>query len=326
MKTRFRRNPLVPLAALTLIALSAGAVAQSYPLKPVRMIVPAPAGGSVDSVARSIGQRLGEALGQPVVTDNRPGAGSMLASDLTAKSPPDGYTLLMATSSHAINAALSKTVSYNAERDFSEVALVAQAPFILVVHPSVPANSVRELIALARKLPGKLNFASAGTGSSTHLAGELFRSMANVDIVHIPYKGGAPALTDLVGGQVQLMFHNYISVQPMIGAKRIRALAVTSPKRMAILPELPTVAEAGVPGYESGYWYGVLAPAKMPEALVATLNREINKIVNSREVAGQLKADGLDTAPGTPAEFTAVVRREIGKWKALASKLTLKID
>jgi len=217
-------------------------------------------------------------------------------------------------------------VSYNTDKDFAEIAFVATAPFILVLHPSVPVRSVKELIALARAQPGKLNFASAGSGSSTHLAGELFRSMANIDIVHVPYKGGAPALTELVSGQTQLMFHNFISIQPMLNAKRIRALAVTSPKRMDVLPYLPAIAESGVAGYEAGYWYGVLAPAKTPEPIVALLNQEINKIVTSREVSGQLKADGLDPAVGKPAEFTQVVRNEVSKWSRLSSKLSLKID
>jgi len=305
---------------------SAMSSAQTFPSKGLRMIIPAPAGGSVDTVARAIGQRLAEALGQPVVADNRPGAGSMLASELTAKAPPDGHTLLMATSSHAINGALYKGLRYDPVKDFAAVSLVAAAPFLLVVHPSVPAASTRELIEVARKRPGQLHYASAGTGSSTHLAGELFRLMANVDVVHVPYKGGGPALTALVGGETHMMFHNLISVQPMINAKRLRALAVTSARRLGVLPDLPTVAESGLPGYESGYWYGVLAPGQTPEPVVAVLNREINRIIASGEVKNRLVADGLDPAPGTPAAFAAVVRNEIDKWARLSSRLTIKLD
>ena len=244
------------LCSLTLSGLAINAQAQSYPVKPVRVIIPAPVGGGIDTIGRAVAQKLAEALAQPFVPDNRAGAGTMIGSELTAKAPPDGYTILFMTNSHAINASLQKNLKYDPLRDFTEITLLAITPYLLVVHPSVPAKSVRELVELARKRPGEIYFASAGTASATHLAGELFAYMAGIKLVHVPYKGGMPGVTDLVGGHVQLMFNNLISVLGLVRQNRLHALGITSAKRSPLLPGLPTVAESGLPGYESASWYG----------------------------------------------------------------------
>lgn len=302
------------------------ACAQSYPAKPVRVIIPAPVGGGVDTIGRAVGMKLAEALGQPFVPDNRPGAGTMIGSELTAKAPPDGYTLLFMTNSHAINASLQKNLKYDPVRDFSEVSLLAISPYLLVVHPSVPARSVRDLVELARKRPGELYFASAGTTSATHLAGELFASMAKVKLVHVPYKGGMPAVTDLVGGHVQLMFNNLISVMSLAQQNRLRALAITSTKRSPLLPELPTVSEAGVPGYESASWYGALLPANTPPQIVATLNREMVKAIKAPEIRDKLTAEGAQVIGSTPEELAAYLRKDIERWKKLVPTLGLRTE
>ena len=301
-----------------------GAHAQSYPAKPVRAIIPAPAGGGIDTVGRAVSQKLAEALGQPFVPDNRPGAGTMIGSELTAKAPPDGHTLLFMTNSHAINAALQKNLKYDPVKDFSEVSLLSISHYVVVVHPSVPAKSVRELVDLARKRPGELHFASAGANSATHLAGELFAYMAKVKLTHVPYKGGGPGTTDLVGGHVQIMFNNFTLVGGLVKQGRLRALAVTSPKRSPLLPELPTVSESGVPGYESGAWYGALLPAGTPAAIVATLNREMVKAIRSPDVRDRLAAEGAEVIGSTPAEFAAHLRKDIERWRKLVAAIGLR--
>src|ERR1043166_4535997 len=302
------------------------AAAPPYPSKPSRMIIPAPAGGGVDTVGRVIGQRLSEALGQPVIMDNRPGAGTMIGSELTAKAPADGYTVLMVTNSHAINASLHRKLAYDPVADFAPVTLAAISPYLLVVHPSVPAQSVKGLIALAKQRPGQLYYASAGTGTATHLAGELFRSMAHIDMVHVPYKGGTPAVTDLVGGQVQLMFNNIIGVAPMVSAHRLRALAVTSEKRLAAFSQLATVAESGLPGYGAGAWYGVLVPARTPASVIAVLHRAIVEILKLSDVREKLAAEGAPPVGSTPEAFAAAMKNEIRKWTDLVAKLGMRID
>ena len=315
--------------ALLAASLAAGAeiaVAQPYPTKSIRMIIPAPPGGGVDTVARAIAPRLSEAVGQPVVADNRAGAGTMIGSELTAKAPPDGYTVLMVTNSHTINAALVKNLRYDPIRDFSPVTQVSAAPLLLLVHPSVPAASVKELIALARRRPGELLYASAGTGSGTHLAGALFESMAKIRLVHVPYKGGIPGLTDLVGGHVQIMFNNLISAGSLMNAGRLRALAVTGAKRMTALPQLPTVAESGVPGYETGSWYGVLVPAQTPPDVIALLNREFTRIVKTAEIREKFALEGSEAVGSTPQEFAQLMQSEIQKWARLVSGLGIRID
>lgn len=298
-------------------------IAQSYPVKPIRMIIPAAPGGGVDTIGRALGQKLFESLGQPVVADNRAGAGTMIGSELTAKAPPDGYTFLMVTNSHAINASVQKNLKYDPVKDFSEVSLLAISPYLLIVHPSVPAKSVRELVALARKRPGELLFASAGAASATHLAGELFKSMAKINITHVPYKGGTPAVIDLTGGHVQMMFNNLISVMALAKSGRLRALAVTSAKRLPLLPDLPTVAEAGLPGYEAASWYGALLPAGTSAQIVAILNRELVKAIKTPDVRDRLVSEGAEVIGSTPEEFAQYMRNDIERWRKLVPTLDL---
>ena len=312
--------------ALSCIVATVAAAAQPYPVKPVRMIIPAGPGGGVDTVARVVGQPLGVALGQPVIMDNRPGAGTMLASELTAKSPPDGHTLLMATNSHAINVGLHKNLRYNPVGDFTQITLVASVPYLVVVHPSLPVRSVKDLGTLARRHPGKLHAASAGAGSGTHLAFELFRSMAAVDIVHVPYKSGTPAIVDLVGGHVQMMISNIINSSPHVRAKRLNALAISAAKRSATYPELPTVAESGVPGYQADVWYGVMAPARLPGEIAARLNREIVALLQTQPVRERLLTQGAEVLGGTPEEFAVLLRNDIRKWAKVTAALDLRAE
>lgn len=289
--------------------------AQTYPNKPIRFVVPYSAGGTSDIIARIIGQRLSERVGQQVVIDNRPGAGGNLGSDLVAKAMPEGYTILMGNvATHAINPSLYAKMPYDAVRDFSPVTLVADVPTVLVVPLSVPAKSVQQLITLAKKTPGALNFASAGTGTTQHLAGELFKTMAGINIVHIPYKGGGPALTDLIGGQVSLMFPNIPLVLPYIKSGRLRALAVASSKRSSILPDVPTVSESGLSGLEVATWFGVLGPAGILKEVVMRLHDEIVGIVGSSETKERLTGIGADIVTSSPDEFSAYIKAEIAKW------------
>lgn len=289
--------------------------AQTYPNKPIRFVVPYSAGGTSDIIARIIGQRLSERVGQQVVIDNRPGAGGNLGSDLVAKAMPEGYTILMGNvATHAINPSLYAKMPYDAVRDFSPVTLVADVPTVLVVPLSVPAKSVQQLITLAKKTPGALNFASAGTGTTQHLAGELFKTMAGINIVHIPYKGGGPAVTDLIGGQVSLMFPNIPLVLPYIKSGRLRALAVASSKRSSVLPDVPTVSESGLSGLEVATWFGVLGPAGVLKEVVMRLHDEIVGIVGSSETKERLTGIGADIVTSSPDEFSAYIKAEIAKW------------
>ncbi len=321
-----QRNVRVLILLALMLGVSSMAVAQSYPARSIRMIIPAAPGGGVDTIGRALAQKLTEALGQPVVPDNRPGAGTMIASELTAKAPPDGYTMLMMTNSHAINASLRKDLKYDPLRDFAEISLLAISPYLVVVHPSVPAKSVRELIELARQRPGEIYFASAGTASGTHLAGELFAYMAKVKLVHVPYKGGMPGVTDLVGGHVQLMFTNLISVLGLVKQSRLRALAITSAQRSPLLPELPTVSEFGVAGYTAGSWYGSLFPAGTPPQIVATLNREMVTAIKSPDVRDRLVSEGAEVVGSTPEQFGVYLRKDIEQWRKLVPSLNLRVE
>lgn len=318
-----RGAALLSLAVASL-AHAAAAVAQAYPSRPLRVIIPAGSSGGVDTVARLVGTQLATALGQPVVMENRPGAGTMLASELTAKSPPDGYTLLMVTSSHAINAGIHNNLRYDPVDDFTAISFVTTLPFLLVVHPSVPARSVKELTALARQHPGKLSFASAGTGSGTHLAFELLVSMSNIRAVHVPYKSGTAALVDLAGGHVQMMISNIINCMPYVRNRRLVALGISSAQPSPLLPGVPTIAATGVPGYAADTWYGVLAPARVAPEIVGRLNREINAILRTADVRDKLAAQGAEVAGSTPEEFTAILRREIQKWAKVTAGLSLQ--
>jgi tripartite-type tricarboxylate transporter receptor subunit TctC len=299
------------LAAFLTAFLDGAASAQAYPSKPVRLIVPFAAGGGNDNVARLVGKRLSEGLGQPVVVDNHPGAGGVLGAEAAARSAPDGYTLFLGgVGSHAINPNLMKNLPYDPIRDFAPVELLAQAPLVLVVHPSIPARSLAEFVAYARAHPGKLNFASNGNGSSSQLAAVMFESMAGIDMVHVPYKGLSPALTDLLSGQVQLMFSSVVAILPHIKAGKVRALAVTGTKRLASTPGLPTIAESGFPGYEASSWYGILAPAGTPRDIVTKLNAELSKALSQPEVRNSLLAEGAEPVGGTPEQFAAHIRSE----------------
>jgi tripartite-type tricarboxylate transporter receptor subunit TctC len=321
---------LLRAAVLTLFALtgtSEGAPAQTYPDKPIRLVVPFPAGGTTDILARAVGQKLGEHLGQQVVVDNKPGAGGNIGSDIVAKSAPDGYTLVMGTvGTHAINASLYKKMPYDHIKDFVPVSLVALVPNILVVHPSVPANSVKELIAYAKANPGKLNFASSGNGTSIHLSGELFKTTAGVEMTHVPYKGSAPAVTDLLGGQVQLMFDNMPSALPHVKAGKLKALGVTTAKRFPAAPDIPTIAEAGVPGYEASSWFGVLAPAGTPKEIVNKLSSEIAKILQTPEIKERLLSQGAEPVGNTPDQFAAFIKAETAKWAKVVKESGATVD
>lgn len=304
-------------AMFALLSAATGAAhAQGYPSKPVRLIVPSTPGGSVDTLSRTIAPKLSEKWGQQVVVDNRPGAGGTIAAELVAKSPPDGHTMLMATvSSGATNVSLRKNLPYDPVRDFNPVTLVATQHLMLVMHPSVPAKDVKALVALAKKQPGQLSFASAGNGTGGHLSGELFKLLAGVDLLHIPYKGVAPALIDVTAGQVSMTFASLLSGTPHYKSGRLRGLAVTGAKRAAGLPELPTMQEAGVKGYESSTWYGLLVPAGTPADIVAKLNTEVVAILKSPATSERLTQEGADPVGNTPQEFGAFIRAEIEKWR-----------
>ena len=305
----------------------ASAQAPAYPTKPVRIVVPFPAGGATDILARAVAQKLTETWGQAFVVDNRPGAGGNIGSDLVAKAAPDGYTLEMGTvGTHAINASLYAKMPYDHVKDFAPIILVAGVPNVLVVNPAVPVNSVQELIAYAKANPGKLNFASSGSGTSIHLSGELFKVMAGVQMTHIPYKGSAPALADLLGGQVQLMFDNLPPSLPQIKGGKLRALGVTSAARAPALPDTPTIAESGLPGFEASSWFGLLAPAGTPPAIIAKLNTEIAKWLASPEAREKLVAIGANIAGGTPEDFARHIQAETVKWAKVVKESGAKVD
>jgi tripartite-type tricarboxylate transporter receptor subunit TctC len=315
------------ISAIACGALAApSALAQAYPAKPVRMIAASSPGSGVDIVARIVAQKLGEQLGQQVVVDNRAGAGGNLGAELAAKAAPDGYTLLMGTPAHAINTGLYRKLNYDLIRDFAPVSQVSAGQYAIVVHPSLPVKSVRELIALARAKPGALNYASAGSGNATHLAGELFNSAARVKLVHVPYKGSGPALVDLVGGQVQLMFSNLTAALPQVKSRRIRALAVTGPTRAAAAPDLPTVIEAGVPGYVVISWFGVLVPAATPRELVTRLNTDLARTMAALDIRERLAAEGAEPTVGTPEQFAAFIKSEITQWSKVIKDAGITVE
>jgi len=301
-------------ATSALAQISSAGSGAAYPAKPIRVIVGFPPGSGADITARVIGAKAGEALAQQVIVDNRPGAASNIAAELSAKAPPDGYTLFIGTVANTINATLYPKLPFDFARDFAPVALTTAAPNVLVVHPSVPAKSVKELVALAKGRPGQLNFASSGTGTAPHLSGELFKALAGVNLVHIPYKGSPPAVTDLMAGEVALMFSPSSTVLPHVKSGRLRALAVTTASRLPSLPDLPTVAESGLKGYETITWFGFVAPAKTPPAVVTRLNAEIVKVLALPDVRNQFGIQGIEVLGGTPEQFASTIRDEIAKW------------
>src|SRR3954471_20947251 len=294
-------------------AQSAKPAAGDYPLKTVRMVVGYPPGGPTDVIGRTVAQKLSSAYGQQVIVDNRPGASGMIGAELVVKAPPDGYTLLTVPITFAVTPSVYPKMPYDAEKDLAPVALVAAAPFILVVHPTLPVKTVKDLIALAKSRPGQINYASASTGGMPHLAGELFNLMAGVKLTHIPYKGAAPATIDLLAGQVSLMFNNILSAMPHVKSGKLRAIAVTSAKRSSAIPELPTIAET-VAGYEASGWYGAFAPAATPKDVIAKLNAEINRQMKQPDVAQRFAGDGVEAVSMSPAEFRTYLHGEIVKW------------
>ena len=312
--------------AITLAGSSAG-FAQSYPAKSVRMIVGYPPGGGTDIVGRIVAQKLAESFGQQVVVDNRGGAGGNIGMGIGANSPADGYTILMGNvAPNAINVSLFQKLPFDPVADFAPVSLVASTPNILVVHPSLPVKTVKDLVALAKAKPGVLNYPSAGVGSSSHLAGELLAILTGIKIVHIPYKGGGPAMIDTISGQMQMMFATMPAAMPHVKTERVRPVAVTSAKRSQTMPQLPTIAETGIKGYEASTWYGVLVPARTPRAIVDRLHGEIVRILAGQETRERLGAQGFEPVGNTPEEFAAYIKAEIAKWAKVIRTAGIKAE
>ncbi|HYC47875.1 MAG TPA: tripartite tricarboxylate transporter substrate binding protein [Burkholderiales bacterium] len=314
-------STIVCCAALTL---PFGAQAQEYPAKPIRIVVPVAAGGSPDVLARLIGEKMRERMGQPVIVDNRVGAGQMIGADHVAKSAPDGYTILLPTATYCGSAAIQPKLPFDPLNDLTGVAMVGVGPLLVAVHPSVPVKNIKELIALAKSRAGQINYGSAGTGSVIHFAAEVFASNTGIDIVHVPYKSGAPAVAGAVAGEVPMIFMSLPSVWAQVKANRLRAIAVTTAKRSNFVPDLPTIAEAGVPGYEAVQWWGVLAPSKVPAAIVAKLNAEINTILSAEDMRSKLSNEGADPVLMTPEAFTGFVRSEIAKFRKVVKERNIK--
>ncbi|MCX7138167.1 MAG: tripartite tricarboxylate transporter substrate binding protein [Proteobacteria bacterium] len=315
------------LLALAACLLTAPAWGQAYPNKPLKMILPFPAGGPTDIVARAMGQGLAEALGHNVVIDNRPGGGGLIGATLAAKAPGDGYTLLLGgITTFGVAPSVHKNLAFDPVKDFLPVTMATRQPILLMMHPSLPVKSVREFIALAKARPGEINYASSGPGGSGHMAGELFRLVTGVNLVHIPYKGAPPALNELIAGQVQVMFGTILASAPHIRSGRVRAIAITGPQRSTALPEVMTFSEAGLPTYDASSWNGVLVPAGTPRAVVDRLNAEIVRILKSPNVLERLAQDGALPAPTTPEEFAAFMKAEIAKWAKVVQAANIRID
>ena len=320
-------SPTRLLLFALLLAHAAASGAQGFPGKPLRFIVPFSPGGGNDTVAREIAQQMAIGLGQPVVVENRPGAGGTVGAEIAAKSAPDGYTLFLGgVGSHAVNPNLRAKLPYDPVKDFAPVALIATASSVLVVHPSMQASGIAEFTALARSHPGRINYASNGTGSSAHLAAVLYESMTGARMVHVPYKGLSPALVDLLGGEVHAMFSSMVAIVPHIRTGRLRALAVTGRRRSALLPEVPTLAETIAPGYEAGSWYGILVPAGTPRDVVVRLNAEVAKALGQQEVRKRLAAEGAEAVGGTPEEFAAHIHAELARMGTLIRQAGIRME
>ena len=316
---------LVGGLVLALVAPLAGA--QAWPAKPIKWVVPFAPGGTTDILARTVGEKLAQALGQPVIIENKPGAGGGVGAELVARAAPDGYTIMGGTiSTHAINASLYKNLPYDPVKDFVPIVLLARVPNMLVVNPDVPAKNVAELIVLLKANPGKYTFASSGNGTSQHLSGELFKSMSGTDMQHIPYKGSPPALQDVMGGQVTMTFDNITTAWPLAKSGKLRALAVTTATRSSIAPDVPTLAESGLPGFEVGSWQGVFAPAGTPPDIVRRLNAEIVRILGLPDVKEKLAGLGAELVGNTPEEFAVLVKAEVVKWADVVRKSGAKVD
>jgi len=328
MQSLFTSAMRIGLHAFTIALASTGAQAQSaYPIKPVRVIVPFPPGGPSDVTLRIISTRLSEVLGQQIIVDNRGGAGGATGTEAAAKSPPDGYTLLHGTiGGLAVAPTLNPKLGYNTLRDLAPLTQTVNVAYIVTLHPSVPAKSIKELIALARARPGKLNYGTSGAGTGPHLAGELLKMMAGIDIVHVPYKGSAPAQTALMSGEVDLTFENTLIVLPQVKAGRVRPIAATGLQRSKLMPHLPTVAESGVPGFSATGWYGLLAPVATPKDIVAKLNADITRVLRMPDIADRLNSMAAEPAPGTPEQFSAFIRTEIDKWAKVVKAANMKAE
>ena len=292
------------------------ALSQAYPSKPIRIVAPFAPGGGTDLIARVAAQKMSEALGQQTVVDNRPGAGGVLGAELGAKSPPDGYTFTLIAGSYAVNPSLFK-LTFDPLNDITPVIQLSQGPFLVVVHPSLPVKNIKELIALAKAKPAQLTFASSGAGSITQLATELFADMAGIKMIHIPYKGTGPALTDTMAGQVQMLFGSVGATLPQMSSGRLRAIAVTTAKRIAAAPDVPTIAESGVKGYEVILWHGLIAPKALPKPILDRVNGELNKALKTKEMLDRLAGDGVSAAGGTPEQFAALIKKDIEVWRAV---------
>ena len=314
-----------PFLAAIVAAVSFNAAAQ-YPSKPIKIVVPYPPGGFNDTLGRTLAAKFTEAWGQPSFVENKPGGNTLIGTDFVAKSPPDGYTLLVVAFPFAVTPSLTKQMPYDTLRDFAPIVLAAQSPNLLVVNPQVPVKTVGELIALAKAQPGKLSYASTGNGSSNHISMELFKSMAGVDIVHIPYKGSAPAVSDLLGGQLAVMFDNVPNVLPQVKAGRLRALGTSGTKRTPLAPDVPTVAEAGVPGYEVTVWFGLVAPAGTPREIVQKLNAEVLKILAMPDVRERFLAQGVEPVGSTPEQFGEHIRAQMSKWSKVVQDAGVKAE
>lgn len=317
----------IPL--LTCIAALAAlpAAAQNYPSKPIRILIAQAPGSATDNISRVLSGKLGERLGTSFVIEARPGAGGTVGTEVASRAPADGYTLFMANNStHGANPAVYRKLPYDAVKDFSPIILIASTPYVLSVHPSLPVKSVKELIAMAKKLPGELNYGSAGNGSTHHLSGELLKTMAGINMLHVPYKGTTPALTGLLSGEVSVVFFTVVGIQPHVKSGKARALAVTTLKRASLMPQLPTMAEAGLPGFEVTSWFGLLTPAGTPAAIVNRLNAESVKVLALPEVTGALKKLGFDVVGGTPEQFAGHIQREVAKFTRLAKATGIKVD
>lgn len=314
------------LLLVLLAACAGGALAQSYPSKPVRLVVPFSAGGPTDILARLVGQKLTESWGQQVIIDNRPGAGSTLGTEVVAKANPDGYTLLLTTPGHAINPSLYRNLSWDPIKDFAPITLISSASLMLVTNPSISATTVKDLIALARAKPGQLTYSSSGTGGISHLAGHLFMTMAGIQVLHVPYKGMAPALTDTIGGQVQIVFPDPLVAMPLVKSGKLRALGVTGAKRLRLNPEIPTIAEAGVPGYDVAIWYGVVAPGATPPNLIQRLHADIVRAINLPEVRERIVSEGAEVGGNTPEQFAALIKADLAKWAKVVKESGVRLD
>jgi tripartite-type tricarboxylate transporter receptor subunit TctC len=316
----------IAILLLSLLAFGATAQAQHYPARSVKIIVPYGAGGPADIYARFIGAKLSETMGQPFVVEDRPGGGAVVGTDAVAKSAPDGYTLLMMSNTHAVNETLIPKKPYDLMRDLAPITGVNYSDLLMVVHPSVPANNLKEFIALAKANPGKLNYASSGPGTPYHLAGELFKAMAGVDIVHVPYKGSDGARTGILGGQVQMMLDAITTMTPNVRAGKLKAMGTTGKARSSVLPDVPTISEAGVPGYEAGIWLGLMAPAGTPRPILEQLNAEVNKVINAPEVKELWAKQGAVPMGMSIEQFDKFIRAEIVKWSSVVKATGMKVD